>query len=504
MVLPDSEKTRDQSARVAGMKGESRGNLARGEVRTMRTFLHGLFARLAPPADGDPGDDQLLAAFVASRDESAFQQIVRRHGPMIHGVCRRVLRNEADADDAFQAVFVVFLRKAEKVRPGNMLGNWLYGVAVNVARKGRELNARRKQHELAARTPVADAPGSPTPGSPDGELREVIDQELSRLPADYRAAVVACDLEGRTRREAASRLGWSEGTVASRLARARSILADRLTRRGLAVPAAGLGVALGPPSVAAIPKVALTGHSAAVETLARETVNAMWTSKVKATIAVVFAVAGLAGVGTGVVLACGKEFFARPASAAKPPPDRSVETSTDVNGQAAWMKPGAGASDADDKPGTANGGAAKPTHFVLQNPARDITIISDRDETLVEFFRRQRVMVAGITEKDFNAAAAATKPSDRIFLNYASHNGDTPMIATYGSYLRLAPLNPRLVDMVLAPEQWALVLIADAKNPEVWHAVGFTKRSSVGFFASKEKKNNDDFAPADLHFAGKK
>src|SRR5262245_12298291 len=145
----------------------------------MRTFLHGLFARLGPPSDGDPGDDQLLAAFVSSRDESAFQQIVRRHGPMVHGVCRRALRNEADADDAFQAVFLVFLRKAASVRPGNMLGNWLYGVAVNVARKGREVLARRRTLEL-----VGDVahPGVYTPGSPDpSELREVIDQELNRL-----------------------------------------------------------------------------------------------------------------------------------------------------------------------------------------------------------------------------------------------------------------------------------------------------------------------------------
>jgi RNA polymerase sigma factor (sigma-70 family) len=469
----------------------------------MRTFLHGLFARLGPPTDGDPNDDQLLAAFVASRDESAFQQIVRRHGPMIHGVCRRMLRNDADADDAFQAVFVVFIRKAEKVRPGNLLGNWLYGVAVNVARKGRELNARRKQHELAnaVQTLVADASGSP-----DGELREVIDQELSRLPADYRAAVVTCDLEGRTRKEAAGQLGWSEGTVASRLARARSILADRLTRRGVAVPAAGLGVALGPPSLAAIPKVALTGHSAAIETLARETVNAMWTSKVKTTAAVVLAVAGLAGIGTGVVFACGEGFLfpTRPVSATKPAPDRSVESRGGDDALAAWAKPNAGANDAADKPGgpAAGAGTAKPTRFVLQNPIGDITIVSDRDEKFVEFFRRQKVMIAGITPKDFAAALAAKKPSDRIFVNYASYNGESPMNATYGSYIQLAPLRVDIFEMVDATS--ALVLVPDPKEPDVWHAVGFTSRSSVGFFASKEKKKGDDFAPFDLLHTEKK
>src|SRR5205823_11248720 len=128
----------------------------------MRTFLRGLFARLGPPTDGDPGDDQLLAAFVSNRDEAAFQQIVSRHGPMVHGVCRRVLGNEADADDAFQAVFLVLVRKAGSVRPGNRLGNWLYGVAVNVARRGRDLLARRRTQALTADTPVANAPGSPS------------------------------------------------------------------------------------------------------------------------------------------------------------------------------------------------------------------------------------------------------------------------------------------------------------------------------------------------------
>src|SRR6059036_3171365 len=192
----------------------------------MRTFLHGLFARLGPPEGGEAGDDQLLSKFVSSRDEDAFHEIVRRHGAMVHGVCRRVLRNDADADDAFQAVFLVLVRKADSVRPGNRLGNWLYGVAVNVARKGREVLARRRTHELVGDVVQAEASAS-------GELREVIDEELTRLPADYRAAVVVCDLEGRTRKEAASQLGWNEGTVASRLARARAILADRLARRGV-------------------------------------------------------------------------------------------------------------------------------------------------------------------------------------------------------------------------------------------------------------------------------
>src|SRR5262245_53116855 len=207
----------------------------------MRTLIHGLFSRLGPPSDGEPGDDQLLSAFLTERDEAAFVQIVRRHGPMVHGVCRRVLGNEADADDAFQATFLVLVRKADTVRPRSRLGNWLYGVAVNVARKGRDLAARRRNHELAS--PALASPDREVGGCVEhAELKAIIDQELSQLPDEFRAAVVACDLEGQTRKEAAGRLGWSEGTVASRLARGRAILAERLGRRGLAVPAAGLGV----------------------------------------------------------------------------------------------------------------------------------------------------------------------------------------------------------------------------------------------------------------------
>jgi RNA polymerase sigma factor (sigma-70 family) len=388
-----------------------------------------------------------------------------------------VLGNETDADDAFQAVFLVFLRKAEKVRPGNLLGNWLYGVAVNVARKGRELAARRRFHETAA---VQGAPVAYATGSPEtAELREVIDQELSRLPADYRAAVVTCDLEGRTRREAAGQLGWSEGTVASRLARARSILAERLTRRGFVMPAAGLAVALPQSVSAALPAVPLVGHSAAVETLAHQAMRAMTTSKLKTTVMVVLAVAGLSGIGTGMVLAfggAGAPPVTPPASSAKPATDRPA-----------------------DKPAE-----AKPSRFVLKNPAGDITVFSDRDEKLVEFFRRQRVMVAGVTKKDFTTAAGATRPTDKVFVNYSSQNDDSVLNATYGAYVRLTPIRAELVEMIPDPDKSALVLVPDAKQQDVWHVVGFTTRSSVGFFTLNEKGKGDDFAPADLLFVKKK
>lgn len=464
----------------------------------MRTFPHGLFARLGPP-DGGPGDDQLLAAFVASGDEAAFQQIVRRHGPMVHAVCRRVLRNDADADDAFQATFLVFVRKADSVRPGNLLGNWLHGVAANVARKGRELNARRRAKELAA---VQARPEREPAAAPD--LREVVDQELARLPAEFRAAVVACDLEGRTRREAAGQLGWSEGTVASRLSRARALLADRLTRRGVAVPAAGLSVSLAPPAASAVPAARFGGHTAAIETLSHEVMRAMVASKFKSAGVAVLAVAGLAAAGAGVVFACGGSKPAPPVSAAKVPPDRSVETMTDDSVVAAWAKPAAGEAGTSDKPGGGNAGAGKSARFLLRNPAGDITVVTDRHETLVEFFRRQQVMVAGVERKDYSAALGAAKPTGRLFVNYASRNEDTPLNAAYGSYVRLAPVPADVEGVIPDVAAGAVVLAADPADKDVWHVAGFTTRPSVGFFASKERKGRDDFAPADLLFAEKK
>ena len=181
--------------------------------------------RAAQPAAEAP-DGALLQQFVATRDEAAFAALVRRHGPMVLGVCRRILGNYADADDACQAVFVILARKAGSVRPPGMLAGWLHGVARNVARRALRMAVRRRRHERAAA-------GRPRPRGSDPELRTLIDGELDRLPAAYRAAVVLCDVEGLSRSEAAVRLGWAEGTVASRLARGRQLLARRLIRAGL-------------------------------------------------------------------------------------------------------------------------------------------------------------------------------------------------------------------------------------------------------------------------------
>jgi RNA polymerase sigma-70 factor (ECF subfamily) len=196
--------------------------------------------RVARHADGaGESDGHLLECFLARRDEVAFESLVRRHGPMVLGVCRRALNNTHDAEDAFQATFLVLARKAASVRPRELLANWLYGVACNTARKARALARKRRSRERQ----VIPMPEPEAPRHEGGDdLRPLLDCELCHLPAKYRAPVVLCDLEGKTRKEAAESLGWPEGTVSGRLARARQMLAKRLARRGVTLSAAGLAL----------------------------------------------------------------------------------------------------------------------------------------------------------------------------------------------------------------------------------------------------------------------
>jgi RNA polymerase sigma factor (sigma-70 family) len=193
-------------------------------------------------------DAQLLERFVNHREEAAVEAIVRRHGPMVMGVCRRILGNRHDAEDAFQATFLILVRKAGALVARELLANWLYGVAYNTARKARAVGARRRRREK----PLADLPEpEAVPPDPWDALRHLIDQEVNRLPDKYRTPVVLCDLEGKTHQEAAAQLGWPVGTLSGRLARARAMLAGRLTRRGLTLSGATLGAVLSAGSASA-------------------------------------------------------------------------------------------------------------------------------------------------------------------------------------------------------------------------------------------------------------
>jgi RNA polymerase sigma-70 factor (ECF subfamily) len=183
-------------------------------------------------------DGELLERFTARRGEGAelaFAALVERHGPTVLRVCRGVLRDTHDAEDAFQATFLVLASKAGAIRRRESVGSWLYGVALRVACDARIVANRRRAHERSA----AKLRPEPIRNGDGDDLGQVVLEELGRLPERYRAAVVLCYLEGRTCEEAARRLGWPVGTVKTRLARARGHLRVRLTRRGV-VPSVGL------------------------------------------------------------------------------------------------------------------------------------------------------------------------------------------------------------------------------------------------------------------------
>jgi RNA polymerase sigma factor (sigma-70 family) len=186
-------------------------------------------------------DGQLLDCFLTQRDDAAFAALVMRHAPMVWGVCRRVLHHHHDAEDAFQATFLVLVRKAATVEPKEMVGNWLYGVAYQTALKARSVSTRRKEREK-------QMVEMPEPAVEEREvwhdLQPLLDQELSRLPDKYRVPIVLCDLEGKTRKEAARQLGWPEGTVAGQLAVGRKVLARRLARRGVGLSGGALAAVL--------------------------------------------------------------------------------------------------------------------------------------------------------------------------------------------------------------------------------------------------------------------
>ena len=276
-------------------------------------------------------DGELLTRYLARRDGAAFEALVRRHGPMVLGVCRRILRSEADAEDAFQATFLVLVRKAATVRPRERAANWLYGVAFHTAQKARAAAMKRRMKERQAGE-------MHRPEAPDDrweELLPLLDQELQRLPDRYRIPIILCELEGKTHKEAARQLGWPQGTLSGRLSRGRALLARRMARHGQA-PAVVAPAAVPAALTASTVKAALAfaaGPAAGVVSgtviaLAEGASRAMLLTKLKAMTAVLLVVA-LAGAATAVALgaAPGKERRApmNPDSPQAARPDKAPE-----------------------------------------------------------------------------------------------------------------------------------------------------------------------------------
>jgi RNA polymerase sigma factor (sigma-70 family) len=269
-------------------------------------------------------DEQLLALYRVRRDEAAFAALVARHGPLVLGVCGRLLRHREDAEDAFQATFLVLARKAADVRPGAPLGNWLYGVASRLARHARRARGRRQARERQCPSrPIPD------PGLSPAEALDALDEELARLPESLRIPLLLCYLGGRTQRQAAAQLGWSVATLRRRLEQGRQRLRLRLAGRGVA-PAALLAAT--PDAATAASAAALAGPTAraalagtvspAILALTQKGLKAMFPTKTKLGAALALALTLAAGLA------------ARQALVAQPPPG-SDETPV-ARGADAW------------------------------------------------------------------------------------------------------------------------------------------------------------------------
>lgn len=254
------------------------------------------------------GDAELLTRYRTMRDQEAFSSLVRRHGPMVLGVCRRVLRDSHAAEDAFQATFIVLAKKADAVRPPERLAPWLYGVAYRTALKARGRTFRRQQVEQTYAVEVSNRPAAVIDETPD--LAPIIDEQLSALPEKYRTPLILCALQGLNKAEAAEKLGLPEGTVSSRLARGREMLRDRLARRGVVVPLVAIGTlftantlqAAVPPALAATATEVAAGSAAIPATilhLSHEVLRSMTLLKLKSLCAVALCLT-LSGGGFGV------------------------------------------------------------------------------------------------------------------------------------------------------------------------------------------------------------
>jgi RNA polymerase sigma factor (sigma-70 family) len=251
------------------------------------------------------GDDaRLLEQFACHGDEGAFERLVVLHGPMVLGLCRRLLRHEQDAEDAFQATFLTLARKAATIKKQESLPSWLYKVAYRAA-----CQARRR--DLTNRMSVLSRVAAKTE-SDAAELHGVLDEEIAGLAEVYRRPIVLCYLQGKTHEEAARLLGWPRGTVATRLARAKEQLRHRLTRRGWRFSAAAIALALGDKALAATLPVGLVkataaclsetgGASPKVVALTEGVLRMLWFNKLKMVAGVLLAVV-VAGTGVGLVL----------------------------------------------------------------------------------------------------------------------------------------------------------------------------------------------------------
>ncbi len=308
--------------------------------QALTDFLKRLRGDRAVGGLGERTDEQLLERFVTCQDESAFEAVVQRHGPMVLGVCRHLLWDVHDVEDAFQATFLVLVSKAASIRTKTLLANWLYRVAYRVALRARANAAQRRARETQG---VEVTAAQPEAGGIEPLMRPILHEELNRLPDKYRIPIVLCYLQGKTNEETARQLAWPVGTVKGRLTRARELLRSRLTRRGVALSTGAVAVLLGPSATSAAVPTALVestvkaallvaaGQAAAgivsvhAAALSQGILRTMFKTRLMIACAVLLGV-GAVGAGTGLFA---RQKLAEPAVRAEEPPQRIAKVAED-------------------------------------------------------------------------------------------------------------------------------------------------------------------------------
>jgi RNA polymerase sigma factor (sigma-70 family) len=410
--------------------------------------LHSLLAH----ADSDErSDGELLCRFAGQADADAFAVIVRRHGPMVLGVCRRLLHNSADADDAFQATFAVLIRKAASLSRPQQLAGWLFQVAYRTARRARAARLRRQArqiplHEIPVEAPIADVVWR--------ELKPIFDEEVNRLPEKLRLPVVLCYMEGRTKRAAAQALGWPEGTLSCRLQQARELLQSRLARRGVTASAGALTLALGQGTAsAAVPTslVSSTVQSASliaagsavagpVATLTQGVLHSMFMTKLKIVAALTLTI-GLLGGGTGWVLSDGIGGWA---------------WAQEPSGQRSGLKAQGATKEIETKP-RPRGAEAE----LFKEPPYNVTAKNaDTDATAIDATTSPTKPV-NVTAK--NADTELNKALDSAPNEQAAESRSTTLILTDGRTFsgRVVRETPTEIELQLPDESRKVVKVAD-------------------------------------------
>src|SRR5262245_4695377 len=403
-------------------------------------------------------DAELLDRFVRHKDEAAFELLVWRHGAMVLGTCRRLLRDPHETDDAVQATFLVLARRAASVGRRESIGGWLHRVAFRLALLAKTKRAKRD----ARRRPLDDA--IPGPDAPDPaaaaewrEVRHLLDHEVNRLPESYRVPFVLCCFEGRSNADAARELGCPVGTVESRLTRARAKLRAALGRRGIALSAGLLAAVSARDAVAFIPAALVTATtksavvpgvaSAHVAALTEGVIQAMWLTKLKTAAAIVLAAAVL-GTGTGVL-------WNQPAAADPSGPPTKAPALTDADRIADLVKRLGGSAFADrEKAANELEAIGTPALDALRKAAQ-----SDEPERK----KRAEELVKRIEAK---AATARTLAAKCVRLTYS----DTPLAEAVADFKAKSGYDIALSDPAGALKDRKVTL--DTGDVTFWQAVG--------------------------------